>query len=174
MHWRLFHRYWNPRGISFQILINLRNIARIIFGIKYQCFKRPPVLIWRSHFLGTNELTFGWNQFILSKSITNKAGKTSLREYIKLRISCNGLRPSYLYNGMSYTGKMTSSYWTKAKESSCSRWLHVTRTFALPWWRPHLLSLERTRQYEISSAIFNYVSGFHQVLQPVNLWWEHV
>ena len=78
-------------------------------------------------------------------------------------------RPSYLHNGISYTGKMTSLYWIKAQESKPC-------TSQVP-------SLQITSCPLINRLSFLYISDRHTNIQmhgykqhrddAVRVWWHH-
>ena len=44
------------------------------------------------------------------------------------------VRSSYLHNGISYTGKMTSLYWIRAPESEVEKW-NVQGVREVEWWK---------------------------------------
>ena len=46
------------------------------------------------------------------------------------------LRPSYLHNGISYTGKMTSLYWIRAQTT----YWHRKVRWSVKWWPVHILN----------------------------------
>ena len=46
------------------------------------------------------------------------------------------VRSSYLHNGISYTGKMTSLYWIRAQPSSMVMWWHGNEWGGVSWWFP--------------------------------------
>ena len=75
------------------------------------------------------------------------------------------LRPSYLHNGISYTGKMTSLYWIRAKMvmrlSYCYNWIPIllrqnlyieTRCRALIWYKDCLTNIITLWQMVVRSS----------------------
>ena len=100
-----------------------RWIEILTFSLKKKCFNISSAN-WYIFSLGLNVLTSHCGIYTWHVFITGPWFNIKMSSYQYRKSHCGDktiLRPSYLHNGISYTGKMTSLYWIGTQVSSNSQ-----------------------------------------------------
>ena len=115
-----------PVARSFDVFVDLRLNKRLSKHPRRWWFVTPLLLLRRHCVMSTNLLEYtdpgpgGWINI-----------KIKMSSYQYRKSHCGDktiLRPSYLHNGISYTGKTTSLYWIEAQFTIYGWWVGVTNS----------------------------------------------
>ena len=90
-----FDIHWHDGGPSIAMMYHLRRVSDLLCNWKscLLCYMKDVVLHC--------SIFFKWNKLV------------------RVRVRVRVLRPSYLHNGISYTGKMASLFWIRPQGSLC-------------------------------------------------------